>query len=570
MSSTGGTGPLVPTFEGFVQNSWDGLMLFEACLSGKLHHVPRRPHDRERATLIKSGSIFIYEENASGIKRWTDGVAWSPSRILGNFLIYRELEKPFPPGEKKRAMKRKRSSLPGESCPSRDSDEAASSEFTGPPAPPTPPTPSTASEVKTEPQTSEERDMERQLIGSLVDSYGFRSDGLVKKTMSVSMNGVSHHLVSYYKVDDVKSGSVRRPGSDARLNNIQIRPDLLYKQNFRAPVEHDEHYIVEGNVLHGHPGLVGYPMGQYGIAAGQYYTRSSSYTMTTNSVYPNVGGTAWPVPPPPSSYGNTYGPQQAYVVQGYSDMYRTPQQPPIKIENQDTPYGHYGNSYQPASRNGSQSTYNALPPQYQQSPVSQQRPSFTASAPAQTPFGAGSQAQATYSSASGSSAPPSVPSQTPQMYRAASNTPSAINTTKLAPQQYPVQSLHQNYAMHSTASTPVNTVAQSPHQSLKSPIHATQNSAMQSHALANTDGQPQLSYRMQPYPGSEQARIDSLTNGSGVYGANNPQNPSTGMNSSSGWTAAMRPGGNSSAYSQSNQAFRPGESAAVLAQPYAQ
>ena len=121
--SSGGAGPLVPTFHGFVHNSMDGLILFEACLSGKLHHVPRRPHDRERSSLIKSGSIFIYEENASGIKRWTDGVAWSPSRILGNFLIYRELEKPFPPGEKKRAMKRKRASMPGEPYPRRDSDD---------------------------------------------------------------------------------------------------------------------------------------------------------------------------------------------------------------------------------------------------------------------------------------------------------------------------------------------------------------------------------------------------------------------------------------------------------------
>jgi hypothetical protein len=101
-----------PTFTGFVQNSMDGLILFEACLSGKLDCVPRRPHDRERSQLVKSGNIFIYEENKSGIKRWTDGVAWSPSRTLGNFMIYRELHKPFLPGEKKRAIKRKRSSLP--------------------------------------------------------------------------------------------------------------------------------------------------------------------------------------------------------------------------------------------------------------------------------------------------------------------------------------------------------------------------------------------------------------------------------------------------------------------------
>ncbi|KAF2768707.1 hypothetical protein EJ03DRAFT_273603, partial [Teratosphaeria nubilosa] len=218
MSSGGGAGPLVPTFHGFVHNSMDGLVLFEACLSGKLHHVPRRPHDRERASLIKSGSIFIYEENASGIKRWTDGVAWSPSRILGNFLIYRELEKPFPPGEKKRAMKRKRQSIPGEPYPRRDSDENDSSELNNPLTPPEP-------------------ELERSLIGSLVDSYGFRSDGLVKKTMSISVNGISHHMVSYYKVDDVKNGMLPRPLSDPRLANIAVRPELYLKQNFRAPVE---------------------------------------------------------------------------------------------------------------------------------------------------------------------------------------------------------------------------------------------------------------------------------------------------------------------------------------------
>jgi hypothetical protein len=129
-----------PTFTGFVQNSMDGLILFEACLSGKLDHVPRRPHDRESSQLIKSGNIFIYQENESGIKRWTDGVTWSPSRILGNFLIYRELDKPFPPGEKKRAIKRKRSGLPGVDDFQRgDSDSRENVETPRPITPPEPP-----------------------------------------------------------------------------------------------------------------------------------------------------------------------------------------------------------------------------------------------------------------------------------------------------------------------------------------------------------------------------------------------------------------------------------------------
>ncbi|TKA31573.1 hypothetical protein B0A54_15706 [Friedmanniomyces endolithicus] len=266
--SSGGAGPLVPTFHGFVHNTMDGLVLFEACLSGKLHHVPRRPHDRERASLIKSGSIFIYEENASGIKRWTDGVAWSPSRILGNFLIYRELEKPCPPGEKKRAIKRKRTTAPGEPYPRRGSDETDGAESI---TPLTPPSPGPSHEAKPEMLgTDQEKELERSLIGSLVDSYGFRPDGLVKKTMSVSVNGISHHMVSYYKVEDVKNNILPRPLSDPRLQNISVRPELYLKQNFRAPVEETEHYAIDGH-MHAHPqAMYSSMVGGYGGRPGQY------------------------------------------------------------------------------------------------------------------------------------------------------------------------------------------------------------------------------------------------------------------------------------------------------------
>jgi hypothetical protein len=99
---------MAPTWSGFIHSTMDALFVLEACLQGKLSHIPRRPHDRERANIITSGNVFIYEENASGIKRWTDGVTWSPSRIMGNFLVYRELNEPFPAGEKKKAKKRKR------------------------------------------------------------------------------------------------------------------------------------------------------------------------------------------------------------------------------------------------------------------------------------------------------------------------------------------------------------------------------------------------------------------------------------------------------------------------------
>ncbi|KAL4918050.1 Gti1/Pac2 family-domain-containing protein [Aspergillus aurantiobrunneus] len=217
---------LEPTFTGYVATTQDALILFEACLTGVLHHVPRRPHDRERGHLVRSGSVFIYEENSSGIKRWTDGVTWSPSRILGNFLVYRELEKPFPPGEKKRAMKKTTrrpvpTGRPGEPYPRQESNGSYS------PSP-------TAGGFAERPHQS---DVERALVGSLVDSYGFKDMGLVKKTMSVTVSGVTHHLVSYYSVEDVVRSQLMPPSAVDSLKFIRPRTELTQKQSFRAPID---------------------------------------------------------------------------------------------------------------------------------------------------------------------------------------------------------------------------------------------------------------------------------------------------------------------------------------------
>ncbi|KKK16258.1 camp independent regulatory protein [Aspergillus ochraceoroseus] len=222
----GTTTVLEPTFTGYVATTHDALILFEACLTGVLHHVPRRPHDRERSHLVRSGSVFIYEENSSGIKRWTDGVTWSPSRILGNFLVYRELEKPFPPGEKKRAMKKTNRrplppARPGEPYPRQDNNGTYSPSSTAGPFG----------------ERSHQSDVERALVGSLVDSYGFKDSGLVKKTMSVTVSGVTHHLVSYYSVDDVIRSVLHPPSTVESLRYIRPRVELTQKQSFRAPID---------------------------------------------------------------------------------------------------------------------------------------------------------------------------------------------------------------------------------------------------------------------------------------------------------------------------------------------
>jgi hypothetical protein len=248
--SAKGARPLRPTFEGLVQNSVDGLILFEACLSGELHRIARRLYARERETLVKSGNVFIYDENTSGVKRWTDDVAWSPSRISGNFLIYRELEKPFSPGEKRRATKRKTPNRLSGVLPSRDLHDCLHG--SGAAKLIVLPEPAIYPVIETDLQTKDRtKDLEYSLIGSLVDSYGFLIGGLIKKTMRIFVNGVSHHMISYYRENDIKYNGLVRPTQDPRLQHITIRYELCSKQNFRVPVEETGHHPAIPGQMHG-------------------------------------------------------------------------------------------------------------------------------------------------------------------------------------------------------------------------------------------------------------------------------------------------------------------------------
>ncbi|KAM0200611.1 hypothetical protein ACHAPA_011612 [Fusarium lateritium] len=229
--------PLHPTFHGFVNSTLDASILFEASFAGRCMHVPRRPHDRERQDLIKSGNVFIYEEHASGIKRWTDSISWSPSRILGNFLLYRELERPFAPGEKKRALKKgKKNPSTGVHKPQEQRPRASISQPTG---------------MEARRNNTPIDELDRALVGSLVDSYDFKAGGLIKKTISITYQGVPHHLVSYYNVDDVRSGRLATPSSHPNFRSVIPRSELLTQQNFRAPIDEAEQYYSLHGAVHG-------------------------------------------------------------------------------------------------------------------------------------------------------------------------------------------------------------------------------------------------------------------------------------------------------------------------------
>ncbi|CCM04319.1 uncharacterized protein FIBRA_06490 [Fibroporia radiculosa] len=141
--------------------------------------------------MITSGAIFVFSVEESGIKRWTEGLAWSQSRISGNFLIYREVTD--------------RSSLRGSHQGSDPSEISPA--------------------------------------GPIADGHvTLKPNGLIKKTITVKINGSDHHLISYFTQEDVRSGKLRRPTSRPDLMALGIPQELLQSANFRYPLKLEGQY----------------------------------------------------------------------------------------------------------------------------------------------------------------------------------------------------------------------------------------------------------------------------------------------------------------------------------------
>ncbi|KDN48435.1 hypothetical protein K437DRAFT_85607 [Tilletiaria anomala UBC 951] len=280
------------SWQGYVSSTQDALLLFEAAKRGHIPKIRRRLRDNERKRLIKSGQIFLFEERESGIKRWTDGLLWSPSRILQNFLVYRQIDR------KPASNASPKSATPPEytKFPSIQEQEAMGLAGGAPFMVPNPLyqqqqqqprhfdhqlagpsgtkgstamgedallTASASSSMTTRDRSgsldsnldlmlpeSQRRpgsrrgapsmsrrnsDLHRSLVGSLTNSYPFVEKGLCKKTISIEVEGAHHHLISYYSLDDVYAGKLRTPASMPEFLSLSISPIFLAKSNFRVP-----------------------------------------------------------------------------------------------------------------------------------------------------------------------------------------------------------------------------------------------------------------------------------------------------------------------------------------------
>ncbi|CAO0789817.1 unnamed protein product [Mucor circinelloides] len=240
--------PVTETFYGYIETTRDSLLLFEACKRGLLPRITRRLQDKERV-LIRSGTIFCFDEHESGIKRWTDGFVWSPSRIMGNFLIYRELED-------KKLIRTTDALLNKQTTATRnDTGYVMAPDLL-------------------------RRQQEKALVGSLKASFKFKRNGLIKKSMSLIVDGVQQHIISYYTKEDVMSSKLRTPSSLVELSSLEVSPGLHLRQNFRIPAFQQN--MIEDTSITDDDGLNQVTQGRNNKRKYSEFKSVSSNSSTTN------------------------------------------------------------------------------------------------------------------------------------------------------------------------------------------------------------------------------------------------------------------------------------------------
>ncbi|CAG8470324.1 9074_t:CDS:2 [Acaulospora colombiana] len=194
------------TYYGYVKTPQDAILLFEACRMGTLSRIQRRLSEKERS-LIRSGSVFVWDEREAGMRRWTDGKSWSASRVSGSFLTYRELE-----------SKRKSNSRGSNNPHDLSSEDTDSSE-------------------------SYHSSTKKSMSSSTTEQCRYKHGGLVKQSFSITTtNNQKLHLICYYTKADVVNDKLPIPTHDEKLKIIHI-PKGMYPEtsNVDGPMQFDSH-----------------------------------------------------------------------------------------------------------------------------------------------------------------------------------------------------------------------------------------------------------------------------------------------------------------------------------------
>lgn len=138
---------------GYIKSYEEACLIVHAVRLGAIKLTTERLGTIEREN-IESGSIYCFIENEAGMKRWTDGRVWSPSKICGEFLVYQEVPRYL---SKNSIKKRKDTERSPSSCDS--------------------------------PYVSR-----RSSRGEMIDRTVMH-----KKTISIRHNDQTYHIIAYYR-----------------------------------------------------------------------------------------------------------------------------------------------------------------------------------------------------------------------------------------------------------------------------------------------------------------------------------------------------------------------------------
>ncbi|KAI9364440.1 Gti1/Pac2 family-domain-containing protein [Zopfochytrium polystomum] len=175
-------GPVgIETFYGFISTPLDALMVVEGCRLGLLHTLDVRPREISDI-VIRSGSVIVFDEAGSRMRRWRDNRKWSPSRVAGPFLLYKEIDTAD-------SQRKSIAQMPTKCIPGVDPVFGA---------------------------------------GVLRGDCRILDDGLTKKTMSVVMDdGKKYRVISYYLRSDVIEGRLVVPSKSPMLASIDPNSERL-------------------------------------------------------------------------------------------------------------------------------------------------------------------------------------------------------------------------------------------------------------------------------------------------------------------------------------------------------
>ncbi|KRH92085.1 Gluconate transport-inducing protein, partial [Pseudoloma neurophilia] len=207
--------------KGYLHSYSEASLIMHAVRLGLIQPIKERLSgiDRERIT---TGNIFVFIES-EGIKRWTDGKIWSPSKILGHFLLYKEVPKYL---SKSSIKKRNRENASNSTNLNINFNTSKNTNEQGL-------------------QSYNTRSYNNQSY--YTQSYNYQSYDnqdhstefcLYKKTISIKHESKSYHIISYYQPIFDKRSIIEYPFfkclNNSLLENVNLLNDkFVYREFFK-------------------------------------------------------------------------------------------------------------------------------------------------------------------------------------------------------------------------------------------------------------------------------------------------------------------------------------------------